>query len=112
MATRTDGRLAGATARRPSRRAFVGGLAAIALLLAAWTAAGGGDDDVPVDPDTPQARAAVAAALDVVRGRVAGVTQDRDSGKWEIAVVQDGREYEVELSNPGLELLRLDYNTD
>jgi hypothetical protein len=47
-----------------------------------------------------------------VRGRVVGVARDRDNGKWEIAVVQEGREYEVELSQPDLVLLRLDYNTD
>src|SRR5262245_54041599 len=98
--------------RRPSRRLLVGALAAAALAVAAWTALGGEQDNVPVDATTPQARRAAAAALDVVPGRVVGVARDRDNGKWEIAVVQDGREYEVELSHPELLLLRLDYTMD
>jgi hypothetical protein len=97
---------------RPPRRVLVGALVAVALAVAAWTALGGEQDDVPVDPSTPQARRAAVAALDVVPGRVVGVARDRDNGKWEIAVVQDGREYEVELSHPELLLLRLDYTTD
>jgi hypothetical protein len=112
MATTTDGPLAAATPRRPSRCALIAVLAAVAIALIAWTIFGGEDDDVPVDPDTPQARAAAAAAVDVVPGRVVGVFRDRDNGKWEIAVVQEGREYEVELSHPDLVLLRLDYTTD
>jgi hypothetical protein len=112
MATTTDGRAAEMNTWRPSRRVLVGVLAALAVAAAAWTAVGGEDDDVPVDPDTPHARMAAAAALDVVPGRVVGVARDRDNGKWEIAVVQEGREYEVELSHPDLVLLRLDYTTD
>ena len=113
MATTTDGRYAtGVSTWPPSRRAVVGVIAAIVLAAGVWAALGGEDDDVPVDPNTPQARAAAVAALDVVPGRVVGVARDRDNGKWEIAVVQEGREYEVELSHPDLKLLRLDYTTD
>ena len=68
------------------------------------------DDDRPVDPDRPDARRAVEAALDVVPGRVVGVARDEDNGKWEITVVQRDREYEVELAPDDLALLRLDYD--
>ena len=68
------------------------------------------DDDRPVDPDRPDARRAVEAALDVVPGRVVGVARDEDNGKWEITVVQRDREYEVELAPGDLALLRLDYD--
>jgi hypothetical protein len=38
------------------------------------------------------------------------VARDRDNGKWEITIVQDGREYEVELTPRDLTLLRVDYD--
>jgi hypothetical protein len=86
---------------------------ALAALILAFGAAGcGRDDDVPVDLTRPDARVAAAAAREIVPGRVVGVARDEDNGKWEIAIVQDGREYEVELTHPGLTLLRLDYQTD
>jgi hypothetical protein len=113
MATTTDGRVKRARRWRPSRRALAGGLAALVLATATWTAVSWGeDDDRPVDPTTPEARRAAAVALDVVPGRVVGVARDEDNGKWEIAVLQEGREYEVELSHPSLTLLRIDYQTD
>jgi len=94
-------------------RPLLAALAALVVAFGVWMLASGGpDDDVPVDPTTPAARAAAAVALDVVPGRVVGVARDQDDGKWEIAIVQEGREYEVELSYPGLTLLRLDYTTD
>ena len=105
-----------ATVARPRRtppRALIAGLTALVLALGVWLAVSGGpDDDVPVDPTTPEARAAAAVALDVVPGRVVGVARDQDDGKWEVAIVQEGREYEVELAHPTLTLLRLDYTTD
>jgi hypothetical protein len=109
MATTTDGGLPSrAHAPRPSRRALLGLLLALAIAIALWSIAGG-DSSMRVDATTPEARRAVAAALDIVPGRLLGVARDEASGKWEITVLQDGREYEVELSHPGLTLLRLDY---
>jgi hypothetical protein len=66
------------------------------------------DDDRPVDPSTPAARRAAAAALEVVPGRVLGVARDEDDGKWEITIAQGEWEYEVELAPEDLSLLRLD----
>ncbi len=87
---------------------------ALALLLGfalGWGAATlARDDDVRVDPDTPGARRAAAAALDIVPGRVLAVYRDRDNGKWEVRVDQDGGEYEVELDPADFGLLRLDYD--
>jgi len=68
------------------------------------------DDDVPVDPTTPEARRAAATALEVVHGRVVGVARDRDNGKWEVTIDQEGGLYEVELEPRTLRLLRLDYD--
>ena len=68
------------------------------------------DDDVRVDPDTPGARRAAAAALDVVPGRVLAVYRDRDNGKWEVTIRQGERDYEVELAPADLALLRVDYD--
>jgi hypothetical protein len=68
------------------------------------------EDDLPMDPSTPAAQRAIAAALEVVPGRVLGVYRDRDNGKWEVAIAQSGREYEVELAPDDLALLRLDYD--
>jgi Peptidase propeptide and YPEB domain len=113
MAATTDPR-SGARWRRPSRRTIAAaGLAvllpaAIAVTVAAWPR----QDDRPVDPSTPQARRAVAVAKEVVPGRVVGVARDTDNGKWEITIVQEGREYEVELAPRDLTLLRLDYDND
>jgi len=111
MATTTDGALAARGTWRPSRRALLAALATLAIAIAAWSTTGE-DDDRPVDPTTPEARRAAAVALGVVPGRVIGVARDEDNGKWEITVRQEGREYEVELSDPSLTLLRLDYQTD
>jgi hypothetical protein len=46
----------------------------------------------------------------VVPGRVRGVARDQDNGKWEITILQQGREYEVELHPRDLTLLRVDYD--
>jgi hypothetical protein len=88
-------------------------LAIIAVLVAAlvWVGATAlRDDDRPVDPDTPAARAAAAAALEVVPGRVLEVARDVDNGKWEVTIRQEAREYEVELHPDDFHLLRLDYD--
>ncbi len=82
----------------------------IAVLLAALALAGCGEDDVPVDRDTPDARRAVAEALAVVSGRVVEVARDRDNGKWEVVVEQEGGRYEVELAPETFKLLRLDWD--
>ena len=78
----------------------------VGIVLLVWPE----EDDLPVDPATPAAQRAVAAALEVVPGRVLGVYRDRDNGKWEVAIAQGGREYEVELAPRDLALLRLDYD--
>jgi hypothetical protein len=112
MAATTEPSAAGAGRwRQPSRPAVVLGCAAvvaaaIALSAATWAR----DDDQPVDPTTPQARRAVEIARGVVPGRVLGVARDADNGKWEITILQEGREYEVELAARDLTLLRLDYD--
>jgi hypothetical protein len=87
-------------------------LALVALIaIAAWGAvAWTRDDDRPVDPGTPRARSAAAAALEIVRGRVLEVARDVDNGKWEVTIAHAGREYEVELSPGDLRLLRVDYD--
>jgi uncharacterized membrane protein YkoI len=88
-------------------------IAIVALLAAALAWSGATvlrDDDRPVDPALPDARQAAAAALKVVPGRVRGVARDEDNGKWEITILQGGREYEVELEPESLGLLRLDYD--
>jgi uncharacterized membrane protein YkoI len=94
--------------RRPARAALTG------LLLAAGAAAGilalPREDDRAVDPATPEARRAAAVARGIVPGRVLQVATDADSGKWEVTIAQDGREYEVELDGANLGLLRLDYD--
>jgi uncharacterized membrane protein YkoI len=82
----------------------------VALLLVVLVLAGCGEDDVPVDRDTPDARRAVSEALGVVSGRVVEVARDRDNGKWEVIVEQEGGRYEVELAPNTFELLRLDYD--
>jgi hypothetical protein len=79
-------------------------LAAVALDAPRWLR----DDDRQVDPSTPAARRAAAAALEVVPGRVLGVARDEDDGKWEITIAQGEWEYEVELAPEDLSLLRLD----
>ena len=81
-----------------------------AALVAAALLSGCGEDDVPVDMATPGARRAAAEALDVVSGRVVEVARDRDNGKWEIIVEQDGGRYEIELAPDTFKLLRLDYD--
>ena len=68
------------------------------------------DDDVPVDRDTPDARRAISEALTVVEGRVVEVARDRDNGKWEVIVEQEGGQYEIELEPETFRLLRLDYD--
>ena len=88
-------------------------IAGIALLAAALAWGGATvlrDDDRPVDPALPEARQAATAALEVVPGRVRGVARDEDNGKWEVTILQGGREYEVELEPESLGLLRLDYD--
>ena len=80
------------------------------MLLAALALAGCAEDDVPVDRDTPDARRAAAEALTVVSGRVVEVARDRDNGKWEVIVEQEGGRYEIELQPGTYELLRLDYD--
>ena len=82
----------------------------VALLLVVLVLAGCGEDDVPVDRETPDARRAVSEALGVVSGRVVEVARDRDNGKWEVIVEQEGGRYEVELAPNTFELLRLDYD--
>ena len=82
----------------------------IAALVAALALTGCAEDDVPVDRDTPDARRAVAEALTVVSGRVVEVARDRDNGKWEVIVEQEGGRYEIELQPRTFELLRLDYD--
>jgi hypothetical protein len=86
-------------------------LAVLVVAALAWGAASlPREDDEPVDPRRPDARRASDVALEVVPGRVVGVARDRDNGKWEITIVQDGREYEVELTPRDLTLLRVDYD--
>jgi uncharacterized membrane protein YkoI len=80
--------------------------AAIAVVLA-WTLR---DDDRPVDPARPDARRAIAAAIQVVPGRLVDVRRDVDNGKWEVTLRADGRDYEVELAPGDLSLLRIDYD--
>ena len=82
----------------------------VALLLVVLVLAGCGEDDMPVDRDTPDARRAVSEALGVVSGRVVEVARDRDNGKWEVIVEQEGGRYEIELAPNTFELLRLDYD--
>jgi uncharacterized membrane protein YkoI len=81
-------------------------LAAVALAVT------GRDDDRLVDPDRPDARRAIAVAVQVVPGRLVDVRRDSDNGKWEVTLHADGRDYEVELASPDLALLRIDYDTD
>ncbi len=88
---------------------------AAAVLVAGALAAGGAvllvdDDDVPVPMDTPEARRAVAEALEIVPGQVVEVARDRDNGKWEVIIDQDGGRYEIELDPATFRLLRLDYD--
>jgi hypothetical protein len=82
----------------------------VAALALALVLAGCSEDDVPVDRDTPGARRAVTEALTVVSGRVIEVARDRDNGKWEVVVEQEGGRYEIELEPSTFELLRLDYD--
>jgi uncharacterized membrane protein YkoI len=82
----------------------------LAVILVALVLAGCGEDDVPVDRNTPEARRAAAEALAVVSGRVVEVARDRDNGKWEVIVEQEGGRYEIELQPRTFELLRLDYD--
>jgi hypothetical protein len=82
----------------------------LAVILVALALAGCGEDDVPVERDTPDARRAIAEALTIVSGRVVEVARDRDNGKWEVIVEQEGGRYEVELQPRTFELLRLDYD--
>ena len=88
------------------RRRLLAATVAAAALGLAWPR----DDDRPVDPSTPGARRAIAAALSVVPGRVEGVARDTDNGKWEVTIAQDAREYEVELAPGDLALVRRDYD--
>ncbi|MGH2949803.1 MAG: hypothetical protein ACRDPC_26675 [Solirubrobacteraceae bacterium] len=99
-------------AARPGRRLLLGGLAALTVVAAvAWSlTTWARDEDRRVDPTTPAARAAIAVAQDVVPGRLVEATYDIDDDKWEIIIVQRGREYEVELDPNDLSLLRLDYD--
>jgi uncharacterized membrane protein YkoI len=92
------------------RRRLIALLVAAALVVAAVLIAWPEEDDLPVDASTPAAQRAIAAALEVVPGRVLGVYRDRDNGKWEVEIAQSGREYEVELAPGDLALLRLDYD--
>lgn len=91
------------------RRLFVT-LCVVALLAGGALALAPSDDDELVDPRTAGAQRAIAVALEVVPGRVTGVARDRDSGKWEVTVRQDGRDFEVELRPDGLALLGIDYD--
>ena len=68
------------------------------------------EDDEPVARWHPRAQEAIAVAREVVPGRVVGVHRDRDNGKWEVTIRQDGRDYEVELHPADLDLLRVDYD--
>jgi uncharacterized membrane protein YkoI len=89
----------------------VAGTAVVLVAAGAWGyAALTYEDDHPVDPGTPQAQRAIAAAREVVPGRVLDVLRDEDNGKWEVIISQDGREYEVELDPATFGLLRLDYD--
>jgi hypothetical protein len=111
MAATTEPAAADAGRWRPPRRAVVLGCAAlvaaaVGLGAATWTR----EDDRPVDPTTPQARRAADIARGIVPGQVVGVARDIDNGKWEITILQEGREYEVELAARDLTLLRLDYD--
>jgi hypothetical protein len=91
--------------RRLAALALAAAVAA-AVAFVAWPR----EDDRPVDPSTPAAQRAIATALEVVPGRVLGVFRDTDDGKWEVAIAQEGREYEVELAPGDLGLLRVDYD--
>ena len=88
----------------------IAGITLIAAALAWGGATALRDDDRPVDPALPEARQAATAALEVVPGRVREVARDEDNGKWEVTILQGGREYEVELEPESLGLLRLDYD--
>lgn len=90
--------------RRAAAVALVAAVAALAF--AVWPR----EDDRPVDASRPDAQRAIAAALEIVPGRVLGVARDVDNGKWEVTITQDEREYEVELAPADLTLLRLDYD--
>jgi Peptidase propeptide and YPEB domain len=81
-------------------------LAVAGLAFALWPR----EDDLLVDASHPRARQAVAIAREVVPGSVVDVRRDRDNGKWEVTMRQDGREYEVELAPGDLALLRVDYD--
>jgi hypothetical protein len=83
---------------------------AVVAILAAAALSGCADDDVPVDRDTPGARRAATEALAIVAGRVIEVARDRDNGKWEVIIEQEGGRYEIELEPETFELLRLDYD--
>lgn len=83
-------------------------LVAIALVLTGRAALR--DDDRPVDPSTPAAQRAIAAATEIVPGDLVDVRRDEDNGKWEVTVRQRGDEYEVELDPATMSLLRLDYD--
>jgi hypothetical protein len=109
MATTTEPHVAGVPAWRPGRRLVLAVVAAL-LLAALVVAVLPGEDDQRVDPNTPEARRAIAVAQSVVPGRLVEVTRDRDNGKWEIVIDQRDREYEVELNAGDLSLLRLDYD--
>jgi hypothetical protein len=86
-------------------------LAAAVVLALAWGAVAlARDDDHRVDADRPEARRAAKAALAVVPGHVRQVARDVDTGKWEVTIVQDSGEYEVELHPQNFTLLRLDYD--
>jgi uncharacterized membrane protein YkoI len=82
-------------------------LVAVIAAVLAWTLR---DDDRPVDPARPDARRAIAAAREVVPGRLVDVRRDSDNGKWEVTLRADGRDYEVELAPRDLALLRIDYD--
>jgi hypothetical protein len=109
MATTTEPHMAGVQAWRPGRR-LVWAVVTALLLAALVVAVLPGEDDQPVDPNTPEARRAIAVAQSVVPGRIVEVTRDRDNGKWEIVIEQRDREYEVELDPTDLSLLRVDYD--
>ena len=103
---------AAGTSARPVRRSLLI-LAACAVVagvvvwsLSTWAR----DEDRRVDPTSPEAHDAVAVAQDVVPGRPIEATYDVDDDKWEIIILQRGREYEVELDPRDLRLLRLDYD--
>jgi uncharacterized membrane protein YkoI len=91
-------------------RRLVALLIAAVVVAAVVTLAWPDEDDVPMDRTAPAAQRAIAAALEVVPGRVLGVYRDRDNGKWEVEIAQRGRQYEVELAAGDLALLRLDYD--